>query len=267
MIETKTINRPAGVISYRKVAEVNKKEPLLIFIHGAGGDSLIYQSQLKFFNKKYNAIAIDLPAHGASELSQLPTLQDYIETINQVIIKEQVDTIILIGHSMGGGICLEFYKQYKEKITGLIFLSSYAYSEKHIADDLISKMDADYDSFCEYIINAFYSIQINQQVKSFLKTTLKRTNKESYKNDLLISKTYDFRDLLPQIDIPVLCIANKNDTLIPIERTEFIFNETLHSHMVSFELDGHMPHIEEDDKCNEAIEDFITSIVLANNSL
>jgi pimeloyl-ACP methyl ester carboxylesterase len=41
---------------------------ILLFIHGAGGNSKIWERQIKFFG---NAITIDLPGHGVGEGKKL----------------------------------------------------------------------------------------------------------------------------------------------------------------------------------------------------
>ena len=45
-------------------------EEALVLVHGWAADSRVWEAQLKSFSKRARVIAIDLPAHGKSEIPE-----------------------------------------------------------------------------------------------------------------------------------------------------------------------------------------------------
>ena len=45
----------------------NKNKNPLVFIHGIGSTSKVFQKQIKEFGKKYYTISLDLPGYGKSK--------------------------------------------------------------------------------------------------------------------------------------------------------------------------------------------------------
>ena len=62
----------------------------LFMIHGAGGDSTLFREQVEYLHAGLNIIVIDLPAHGLSEISIIPNLENYVDSILKILKKEKV---------------------------------------------------------------------------------------------------------------------------------------------------------------------------------
>ncbi len=84
----------------------NEKQEWLVFIHGIGAGSEIWQSQIQAFKAEYNILAIDLYSHGESiELLSdvktdryLPHISDRIE---EYIHDKGIEDYHLVGFSFG----------------------------------------------------------------------------------------------------------------------------------------------------------------------
>jgi pimeloyl-ACP methyl ester carboxylesterase len=90
-----------------KCKNKNKCEGDVLLIHGFGVD----HSYFNFINEltnSFNVYLIDLPGHGKNDSSfsekemNIPFFVDYVSTY---IKTKKLKNLILIGHSMGGGIC------------------------------------------------------------------------------------------------------------------------------------------------------------------
>jgi 2-succinyl-6-hydroxy-2,4-cyclohexadiene-1-carboxylate synthase len=80
-------------------------------------------------NDRYFPIAIDLPGHGKTEISN--NINDYttdaiVNIILAVVERLQVPKVVLLGYSMGGRAVLSFATQHNSKIKALILESSTA---------------------------------------------------------------------------------------------------------------------------------------------
>lgn len=114
----------------------------VVLIHGFGEDSIIWDKQIDFLTAKCMLIVPDLPGSGNSELiteedllrtSVEPiSINDYADIINALLITENIDSCIMLGHSMGGYITLAFAENYAEKLLkfGLVHSSALADSNE-----------------------------------------------------------------------------------------------------------------------------------------
>jgi pimeloyl-ACP methyl ester carboxylesterase len=71
----------------------------------------------------------------------------------------------------------------------------------------------------------------------------------------------DLTPLLPQIKCPVLIIHGAYDQLIPLQEAEMMNQQITNSRLVVLPEAGHLPNMEQPEKYNQAIRDFILSLV------
>jgi pimeloyl-ACP methyl ester carboxylesterase len=94
----------------------------LVFIHGSGGDHTAWLNQLAQLKEKYNIAMIDLPCHGRSEGKGESHVTDYCVWINKLLDVLELDEPIIVGHSLGAAIGLQFAIDYPHKIAGIVCL-------------------------------------------------------------------------------------------------------------------------------------------------
>ncbi|ANU36143.1 alpha/beta hydrolase [Vibrio scophthalmi] len=93
----------------------------LIFIHGWSLDSRLWQNQVSEFSKQYQVITMDLAGHGNSSFNREEyTMVAFAQDIKAIIDKEQLDSVILVGHSMAGGVIAEAAKLMPKRVKGII---------------------------------------------------------------------------------------------------------------------------------------------------
>jgi 2-hydroxy-6-oxonona-2,4-dienedioate hydrolase len=111
----------------RHFAEVmgNGKEETVIFLPGTGWAGSFGRPIAESLGEKFNIHMLDLPGIGRSEgLDGVVKMRDAAGWVNDYLEEKQIDQIILIGHSLGGGIGLSFAYFYPEKVKKLILLDS-----------------------------------------------------------------------------------------------------------------------------------------------
>ena len=108
-------------VSYRRAGN----GPLLVLLHGIAGSSATWEDVIPRLSGRYTVIAPDLLGHGES--SKPPgdySLGAYANLIRDLLgaLGEERGTIV--GHSLGGGIALQFAYQFPERCERLVLVSS-----------------------------------------------------------------------------------------------------------------------------------------------
>ena len=99
--------------------------PVLLLIHGMAGSLGTWRSVIEPLARNATVLAVDLPGHGASSpgggdysLGSLAAgLRDVLTTLGH-------DRATLVGHSLGGGIAMQFSYQFPEMTERLVLVSS-----------------------------------------------------------------------------------------------------------------------------------------------
>ena len=96
-----------------------------VCIHGGGGDHRHVQPQFEFLSKKSCAINVDLRGYGASDsLTKYGTISEYAEDIAQLLGHLDIKRAIIVGHSLGGMVAVEFAARFAKLTTAIIMISS-----------------------------------------------------------------------------------------------------------------------------------------------
>ena len=97
----------------------------LVVIHGGGGGVNSWQSSLEELSRHYTVYAPDLPGFGHSQSrNDRFQLSEYVEFMNEFVHTLGLRRFHLIGHSLGGGIALQFALKFPQKIEKLVLVSS-----------------------------------------------------------------------------------------------------------------------------------------------
>ena len=99
--------------------------PVLLLIHGMAGTYENWREVIEPLARDHTVIAPDLPGHGASE----PGGGDYslgslAAGLRDLLIALGHERATLVGHSLGGGIAMQFAYQFPEITERLVLVSS-----------------------------------------------------------------------------------------------------------------------------------------------
>jgi long-chain acyl-CoA synthetase len=98
----------------------------IVFVHGYAGCAETWEYQINHFAHKYRVVAPDLRGHGQSDAPftqyTMPELVADLNSITQEL--DLPETFILVGHSFGGSICVEYANAYPERLEKLILIAT-----------------------------------------------------------------------------------------------------------------------------------------------
>lgn len=102
----------------------------LVFIHGLSGSASAWFPYEKLFGEKYNLLTLDLRGHGKSDKPK--KYRDYeiknsTDDLYELLSYLGITQCILISHSYGSLVALEFLRVHTERVSATIFLSPTAF--------------------------------------------------------------------------------------------------------------------------------------------
>jgi len=99
--------------------------PAVVLIHGLGGSRSTWRHLIGPLSRHHTVVAIDLPGHGDSEVSAGGYSPGaHAATIRDLMVALGLTRASLIGHSLGGGVAVQFAYQFPERIERLGLISS-----------------------------------------------------------------------------------------------------------------------------------------------
>jgi len=95
--------------------------PILI-LHGWGSSADTWKGvQEQLATHGYRVLALDLPGFGATaEPGREWGLSDYTDFVRSFVTQEQLGRFVIVGHSFGGRIAIEYASQYGEGIAAVV---------------------------------------------------------------------------------------------------------------------------------------------------
>jgi pimeloyl-ACP methyl ester carboxylesterase len=118
----RTISLHGHRVSYR---EAGSDGPLLLLIHGMAGSSRTWAKVLEGLGDHARVIAPDLLGHGQSAKPRGDySLGAFASGLRDLLVALGHDRATVVGHSLGGGIAMQFTYQYPEHVERLVLVGS-----------------------------------------------------------------------------------------------------------------------------------------------
>jgi long-chain acyl-CoA synthetase len=101
-------------------------EKAIIFLHGYAGCAETWEYQINHFAHQYRVIVPDLRGHGQSDAPYTEyTMPELIADINAIANHLKLpEKFILVGHSFGGSICIEYAAAHPERLEKLVLIAT-----------------------------------------------------------------------------------------------------------------------------------------------
>lgn len=97
----------------------------LLLIHGMAGSSQTWRAILPLLAKKYRVIAPDLSGHGQSSKPRTDhSLGAFAVGLRDLLDELKVESATVVGHSLGGGIAMQFVYQHPDYCRRIVLISS-----------------------------------------------------------------------------------------------------------------------------------------------
>lgn len=242
-----------------------KGKPLLL-IHGFGEKSDIWKNQVEFLQNNYLLIIPDLPGSSESELQEDMSMEGMAASIKEILDKEKITRCTMIGHSMGGYILLAFAEKFSTYIEafGLFHSTAFADTEEKKAArrkgiEFIKEHGA--FSFLENTTPTLFSPVTHEKIPQLIDQQIQMLDNFSAASlvsyyEAMIQRP-DRTHILRNSTSPVLFIAGKYDTAVPLTDSLKQCHLPSLSYIHILENSGHLGMLEEPEKVNQILKNFL----------
>ena len=199
--------------------DFEKEKPSILLMHGSGLTHIVWSLHEQFYvNQGYNVLSVDLPGHGNSEGPSLKSIEEISDWIKSLMNVLDIKKLIIIGHSQGSLVGIDFAARYPNLISGLVLVAgSY---KMPVNQDLINYAEAGDEKAVLLMMKWGYegskAFIGGNPVKKIINSS--REIREVLAVDLNACNNYkDGKESLGKINCSTLCIFGDLDKMVPLE--------------------------------------------------
>lgn len=261
-------------------------EKVLVFNYGLVCSNEHWRYQLPYFDSLgYDIVIHDYRFHfqskGRGGLSNC-TFYNISSDLNNILNHLKVSSTVLLGHSMGVNICLEFAKNFPDKVTKMILMSGTVFPPHDVmfdtnAMEIITPLLADLKSKAPAVFDLIWrtshlnplavklthdgGFNKDQVPEEMIKVYLEKVGELSV--DLFLQlfsemKKHNIISSLSNINIPSLIMGGDKDKVIPNHLQRILVDHLENSEMYIVKNGSHVPQWDFPETVNEVILDYLS---------
>jgi pimeloyl-ACP methyl ester carboxylesterase len=272
---------------YRRAFVLAGSGPALLFIHGIGDNSDTWRSILPALATHYTVIAPDLLGHGRSDKPRADySVAAYANAMRDLLSVLNIERATVIGHSLGGGVAMQFAYQYPERCERVVLVSSGGVSREvstllrlaaaptsdlflpllHLratrtagqaAFALLRLLGTDIGLDAQDLMRVFDTLPDETARTAFVRT-LRAVVDWRGQVVTMLDRCYLARGM------PTLLIWGKRDAVIPYEHGRLAHQAMPGSRLELFESAGHFPHHAEPERFLHVLREFLSATTPAS---
>jgi 3-oxoadipate enol-lactonase len=261
----RTLQKTRGPVSI--AYEMQGSGPLVVFLHGIGGNRTNWYEQLDHFGDRFCAVTWDARGYGASDdPPQTLKFGDYADDLNRLLDHFKAERAHLVGLSMGGMIIQDFYARYSQRVATLSLVdtsSGFGGTSEEVKRDFLSRRLDPLEKgmtpadIAPGVVQVLAGKSAPEAVRAKLRASLSALRVEPYKQALHAIITTDFRSVLATIKVPTLVIVGDEDVVTPPPASDFLVKSIPGASLITIPQAGHLTNIEKPEAFRAALRPFL----------
>jgi pimeloyl-ACP methyl ester carboxylesterase len=262
--------------------EAGGEGPTVLLVHGITNSSRTWAPVTeRLAGLGLHVLAPDLPGHGDSQRQRGDhSLGAHASILRDLLSVLDVERVTIVGHSLGGGVVMQFSYQFPEAVERMVLVSSGG-----LGREVSPAIRAATLPFAEQVIGIGASQPITraaglvggalgrvgikpggdfEEIMEGLSSLSDRERREAFVRTArsVISprgqRVAATDKLYLAADLPTLLVAGERDSVIPAKHTVAAGELAPGSRVEIFEESGHFPHLEEPRRFADLLAAFVT---------
>lgn len=110
---------------YRRAYRIAGSGPAILLLHGIGDNSTTWSTVQTMLAQRFTVIAPDLLGHGKSDKPRADySVAAYANGMRDLLSVLDVERVTVVGHSLGGGVAMQFAYQFPQLVDRLILVGA-----------------------------------------------------------------------------------------------------------------------------------------------
>jgi pimeloyl-ACP methyl ester carboxylesterase len=279
---TSTLTHSSLRLHGRELAYVTGGEgPAVLLVHGIGGDWHTWAPVLEGLARRHQVVAVDLPGHGSSSKSagdySLGALANALRDLGGAL---GIERATVVGHSLGGGIAMQFSYQFPERCERLVLVSSGGLgpdvglilrAAALPGSDLFLSLTAPpFRSLVNLAASAGRALRLRPTAAAefYARTYAALSDRETRAAFLgtlrgvvgTRGQLVDARDRLYLAEhMPTLIVWGERDAMLPVAHGREAHDAMPGSRLEIFDDAGHLPQLDDPERFVAVVEDFVAT--------
>ena len=240
--------------------DFDEEKSSILLMHGSGLTHIVWSLHEQFYaSQGFNILSVDLPGHGNSEGPSLKSIEEISDWVKSLMNVLDIKKIIIIGHSQGCLVGIDFASRYPNLINALVLVAgSY---KMPVNQDLIDYAEAGDEKAILLMMKWGYegskAFIGGNPVKKIINSS--REIREVLAVDLNACKNYKSgKESLEKINCPTLCIFGDLDKMVPLEVGNKMASMIKNSEKKVINNCGHMIIFEKAFEMRKIVKEFLT---------
>jgi triacylglycerol lipase len=241
--------------------------PVVILLHGLGGDTSNWAPTIGPLAQKHRVIALDQIGFGRSDKPflnyRVATLVDFLAGFYKEM---KIERATLVGNSLGGFVATSFALAHPEKVDRLVLVDAAGFSVPKDTDlRVLSGLNPSTRNQVKDLMSlVFYNKQVFGSDAAIDTLFARRVAAgDGYTVQRMIESIVRGEDVLDNrlsaVKHPTLIIWGREDGLTPLSMGERFKKEIAGSELLIIEKCGHVPQLEKAAEFNAALMKFLAS--------
>jgi pimeloyl-ACP methyl ester carboxylesterase len=267
---------------YRRAFVYTGSGPALLLIHGIGDSCDTWRDIIPLLARDHTVIAPDLLGHGRSDKPRADySVAAYANAMRDLISVLGIERVTVVGHSLGGGVAMQFAYQYPERCQRLVLVSSggvsrdvhpmlrlasipsadvvlplLAWPATRIAAralfTLLESLATDLGRDADDLLRVFEALPDAPARTAFVRTLRAVVDRRGQVITML-DRCY------LTLGMPTLLVWGTRDAVIPYQHARLAHAAMPGSRLDTFEDAGHFPHHSDPQRFETTLRDFLAS--------
>ncbi len=241
----------------------------LLFLHCWTCNHTFWDQQVRALSDACRCITVDLPGHGQSEDGGDYTIDTFSGCVHEVLKKLGIKKAVLVGHSLGGMIALNMALTYPAIVKGLVLVDTSAKLKRYLFQNVSTILGLavgmlSFPALKKAVIDlsALHPLTGLKTRKRIKDDVIKVPNRVAI-NTLRAIRSFDVLGRLRDIKVPALILVGNMDIFTDIRHALELYARIPHARLRIIKGAGHMTLLEQPDKVNSRIREFLSTLPAA----
>lgn len=250
------------------VREAGQGSPVLL-LHGIGADSRLWCFQMEALAARHRVVAWDMPGFGQSRPLAEMTFAALVTRLHELIAEMALHRPILVGHSMGGMIALDYATKHPQSPAALVL-----FAMSPVVAGMEEKLRAEFiRAHLEPLEQGRSMAELNRRFVDTMtregaskeglalaRTVMAEARPESYRQAVHCIAHFDDRASLPLLPMHVMLIAGEHDRNAPPKLMHKVAERVQHRREAVIEGAGSLAHVERPEAFNHHLLAFVDHV-------